>query len=683
MLLRAFICAAFLVRGAFPQCEATGTAKEVLDANSKIPAAQKDDRIAALDKALGSDPTDYFLLDRLRSILDEDKTREALLDRLAALYQKYPDSPAVAVVYADELRNKDETKALAILQSVEKDHADFPFTHFKLLQIFGWGRLQNKARLAEEIDAYLKACPAVGTAYVYRVLLDLPAEQIARHAGLLRARLEAETGAANQQLWSVLWDLEFKAVPPTGHAAVRQRIAKDLEKLEQAPGRDKLGYLTFLRNGYNKLGDKAASDRIADQILKDYPKSRETESLVTDRWYKEHPFPRDGDKAAQEAWYRANLVAAREWRTKWPANNMWFHAEFSAMAALDDTKPEDLSKLAGEYVADYQKRGNWYGALPTEFDVADALLKKKLTPAVIPDWIEEGYRRETNRSSRMLGSMRDNLTDDQKKMADRQVANIRIERARILLDYYDAIGQPAKSRGIEDAVSGVNPPEELKPKLYEVKAKAAEMDNRKLDALVLYRAARDLLPERDAVRKRELDMKVESLWKDLGGTYAARSVFTGNKLEPVGDIHWETPKNTLSAFSLVDLDGKTWKLADLNGRAVLINVWATWCGPCRAEHPEFQKLYDKLKDRKDIAVLSVSVDESVGLVAPYMKDNHYTFPVVFGKDLMEATGVEAGIPQNWFLSTAGKLDAVQVGYGASPEWAKTITGKLDELLQMK
>jgi thiol-disulfide isomerase/thioredoxin len=335
---------------------------------------------------------------------------------------------------------------------------------------------------------------------------------------------------------------------------------------------------------------------------------------------------------------------------------MWFHAEFTALAALDDTKTEELLKLAGEYVADYQKRGNWYGALPVEFDVADALIKKKLTPAAIPDWIEEGYRRETNRSSRMLGSMRDNLTDDQKKMADLQVANIRIARARILLDYYDAIGQPTKSRAIEDAVSGVNPPEELKPKLYEVKAKAAEMDNRKLDALVLYRAARDLLPERDATHKKELDARVESLWKDLGGTYAARSVFTGSKLEPVGDIHWETPKSTLPAFSLVDLDGKTWKLADLNGRAVLINVWATWCGPCRAEHPEFQKLYDKLKDRKDVAVLSVSVDESVGLVAPYMKENHYTFRVVFNKDLMEATGVEAGIPQNWFLSTAGKLE---------------------------
>jgi len=683
MLLRAFVCAAIFAGYAFPQCEPTGNIKQLLDADSKLPADGKTERVAALEKALESNPANYFLLDRLRRILDEDSTREALLDRLAALYQKYPNSPAVAAVYADELKSKDAAKALAILESVEKARPEFPFSHVKLLSLFEYGKFRNKARLAEEIDAYLKSCPAVRSDYVYRVLRDGPKEQIARHAGLLRARLEAETGAADRQLWSMLWDLEFKAVPPTGHAAVRERMAKDLEKLEQSPGRDKVAYLAFLLEGYGRLGDKAARDRISGQILKDYPNSEEAEELVTGPWSNEHPFPRDGDKATQQAWYRANITAIREWRRRWPANNWWLRMEFSAAAGLDDTKSEDLLRIAEEYVADYQKRGNWYSVHPAEFEVADALIKRKVTPAAIPEWIEEGYRRENNRSTRMLGPMRDNLSDGQKKMADQQVANMRIERARILLEYYDAIGQPAKSRAIEDAVSGVIPTDEQKPKLYEVKAKAAAMDNRKLDALVLYRAAHDLLPERDAVHKQELDAKAESIWKDLGGTYAARGVFTGNKLEPVSDIHWEKPKNTLPAFSLVDLDGKTWKLADLNGRAVLINIWATWCGPCRAEHPEFQKLYDQMKDRTDIAVLSVSVDESVGLVAPYMKDNHYTFPVIFSKDLMEASGLNAGIPQNLFLSPAGKLEAIQVGYGASPNWAKSITGKLDELLKAK
>jgi thiol-disulfide isomerase/thioredoxin len=121
-------------------------------------------------------------------------------------------------------------------------------------------------------------------------------------------------------------------------------------------------------------------------------------------------------------------------------------------------------------------------------------------------------------------------------------------------------------------------------------------------------------------------------------------VFSGRQsLEPVSEIRWEVPRNPLPAFTLTDLGGKTWKLTDLNGKATLINVWATWCGPCRAEHPEFQKLYEKVKDRGDITVLSLNVDEEGGLVAPYMTDNHYTFPVMLGKDMLRAVSGEDGV----------------------------------------
>ena len=75
----------------------------------------------------------------------------------------------------------------------------------------------------------------------------------------------------------------------------------------------------------------------------------------------------------------------------------------TAMAALEDTKPADLLKLAEEYMADYHRHGNWYGATPMEFDVADALIQKKILPGAIPEWIENGYSREANRPSRALG----------------------------------------------------------------------------------------------------------------------------------------------------------------------------------------------------------------------------------------------------------------------------------------
>jgi|HubBroStandDraft_6_1064221.scaffolds.fasta_scaffold2776490_2 hypothetical protein len=96
-------------------------------------------------------------------------------------------------------------------------------------------------------------------------------------------------------------------------------------------------------------------------------------------------------------------------------------------------------------------------------------------------------------------------------------------------------------------------------------------------------------------------------------------------------------------------------------------------------------MYEKVKDRGDITVLSLNVDEEAGLVAPYMTDNHYTFPVVLGKDVLRAVSGEDGvaIPQSWFVVPSTRLAMLQLGYGADPKWQETMIGKLDELLKGK
>jgi thiol-disulfide isomerase/thioredoxin len=66
----------------------------------------------------------------------------------------------------------------------------------------------------------------------------------------------------------------------------------------------------------------------------------------------------------------------------------------------------------------------------------------------------------------------------------------------------------------------------------------------------------------------------------------------------------------------------------LNGKVVLINLWATWCGPCNAKLPQLQKLYDQAKGRPDLQILTFNIDEDLGLVEPFVKEKGYTFPVV-------------------------------------------------------
>jgi thiol-disulfide isomerase/thioredoxin len=136
----------------------------------------------------------------------------------------------------------------------------------------------------------------------------------------------------------------------------------------------------------------------------------------------------------------------------------------------------------------------------------------------------------------------------------------------------------------------------------------------------------------------------------------------------------------LPEFSLFDLEGKTWKLSDLNGRAFLVNIWATWCGPCRKELPEVQKLYEKLKDRKDVAVLTLNIDDDLGKVAPYMQENKYTFPVLLSAKEIALTISQSAIPQNWVLNSKGKVEWVRLGYN-STQWQETMNAKLEDALK--
>jgi cytochrome c biogenesis protein CcmG, thiol:disulfide interchange protein DsbE len=65
-------------------------------------------------------------------------------------------------------------------------------------------------------------------------------------------------------------------------------------------------------------------------------------------------------------------------------------------------------------------------------------------------------------------------------------------------------------------------------------------------------------------------------------------------------------------FTAYDLKGDTVSLADFRGKVVMVNIWATWCGPCQQEVPAIQRLYEKFKDQPDFQIMAVSVDAPVG-----------------------------------------------------------------------
>ncbi len=126
------------------------------------------------------------------------------------------------------------------------------------------------------------------------------------------------------------------------------------------------------------------------------------------------------------------------------------------------------------------------------------------------------------------------------------------------------------------------------------------------------------------------------------------------------------------AFTLRDIDGKTVNLADYQGKVVLLQFWATWCGPCQAEMPHLQKMYTELGP-KGFVVLSISIDDAraSSMVKPIIKKNGYTFPVLLDKDTSVVTKYNPtkSVPYAVVVDKAGKIASVHLGYNPGDEVA--------------
>jgi peroxiredoxin len=101
---------------------------------------------------------------------------------------------------------------------------------------------------------------------------------------------------------------------------------------------------------------------------------------------------------------------------------------------------------------------------------------------------------------------------------------------------------------------------------------------------------------------------------------------------PVAERHVVKLGEPAPNFQLRDLNGRMVALSDLRGKVVLLNFWATWCGPCRVEMPAMEQLY-QMFPRKDFEILAVSTDaQGVAITRPFQQENHLTFPILHDSD---------------------------------------------------
>jgi len=130
-------------------------------------------------------------------------------------------------------------------------------------------------------------------------------------------------------------------------------------------------------------------------------------------------------------------------------------------------------------------------------------------------------------------------------------------------------------------------------------------------------------------------------------------------------------------FKLKDMNGVDVKLDSFKGKVILINFWATWCGPCKAEIPSLVELQEKYAD--DLVVLGFSVDDTPEKMKPYSEEYKVNYPLLVGngrEDVQNAFGPLLGIPVSVIIDREGIIAKKHTGIATKEQFEREIKALL-------
>jgi thiol-disulfide isomerase/thioredoxin len=671
-------------------------------------AALPEPGIAEARALLQQHPADFFvhreylrLLPRLNTNWDE---RLAASAALRLKLDAEPQSPRWQYLYAYSLWGRQTPEMIERLERLTATHPDFPWPYLTLAQTHEYPRFQDPAKVQSNLETFRRLCPE--SLEPFELLRQIPVSPfLAGAAADLRRLLEARTDAAALHLYQRLWSIEFKLAPPERHAALRTQVAADMQRIQTlAPDHPALA--ATLLAGARSSGDQDAI-RAGEARVKALRPARDLYFDAAVQWQKDHPFPVESSQ--REAWQRAKLDFVAGWLEKQPGIWPPWGDRFSLLAALPDSNEADLVAAGAQFSRLVAESGGF--ASPPALVVAEGYVRRGVR-------LEEAMRSLQNFLDRAAAGEKwrhtvDLIPPEQTALEERRDFYMNTAQATFaLLDCALKLGRPEVAveplRRLEPEIAWwrnalaefnrrqQNPEGKGRPgpldmyyrsvefmtprhaaQLHIGSARIAAAANRDLDALAAYQQAiRASLPigrGAEAYRQANILPTAHEVWRRLGGgdegwqswLDVAVAPGTATASPPASSDSWSARNRPLPEFQLAGPGGAKLTLAHLKGKTTLINVWATWCAPCRDELPYLAKLAAATKDLPGVQLVTFAIDENRATVEPFLRQRGYGFPAFFAKELVDRLEPYSAVPRNWLVDAAGVIRFESTGFDSA------------------
>ncbi|PYQ10038.1 MAG: hypothetical protein DMH00_11920 [Acidobacteria bacterium] len=648
--------------------------------------------------------------------------REEFLGEYRRLTEERPGDPRFAYLYGRALQIAGDPKAVDQFRRAGEMDASFPWAHLGLADYYSGGPGKDPARLRKEVKRFWDLCP--DTLEPYRMTGEGGTPRFSREAASrLRAILERRFDREAVEYYPILWSMEFKIHPSTEHDAVRKLIRQDLARIGSlVPADEKERYLT-LREGCQMTGDLEGEKRAEKEFLDRFGYSDEALDIVMERWESDHPAPENRKSPEGREHLRTYYRDSAKWVKRWPKYPFPWLCRLEAAEELDDLPDKEVLVVVDGFLKAWREDPSTLSdTVPLEFIAARVYLRRGVRLDRVPSLIEEPLRKKEEEVKEEAAS-----GEEERRWKESLLEYSRWTGWPLLVEAYLKLGRPpdaekvvsrmeealrekeSKNQVPSPAPDGSGKEEQnrrLSPEegeenhqveqawhraeTYYGKGRLAEAEKHGADAWACYRAGLLALPAGVGGNMGETREKIESdarrLWKSLGGTEEGWKVALergpGEEQPAVKSIAsgWQDRSTPLPRFDLLDLAGRRWTQADLLGKITFINVWATWCGPCRGELPQLQKLHEKLRGWPGVQLLTFNVDGNPGLVGPFLTRSGYTFPaLLLADEYVERIMTPLSIPRNWIVDREGRLIREQTGFDAKGEaWVENALSEIEK-----